>query len=156
MHVDNSRTIKSRFKRGSTLIELLIAATITVMVMTAVAISMMYSIQRETQNRYKETASTLAQDTLDLIQTKRADLGWDQFVTDFTGSFCVDESGAFYPMGNNCANYPMSYGGLAFDRSVDLVLQPLGGMKATVVVTWQASSDPSTFAVEQTYYKGVY
>ena len=49
-------------QRGNTLIELLIATFIVGMVLTGVAISLTYSIQREAISRYREGATSMAQE----------------------------------------------------------------------------------------------
>lgn len=149
-------------KCGSTLIELLIAATITVTVMTAVAISMMYSIQGEAKNRYQESAVMLAQNAVDMLIADRAELGWEAFVRKFNGyDYCLSRNAlgqdVLEPKGTACPS--TTFGGLAFQSTVTGVA-PLTGItdqiELTVSVDWTAGRESSQYVLTQNVFKGVY
>jgi len=153
---------KVQNQHGSTLIELLIAATITVTVMTAIAITMMYSVQREAQNRYQESAVMLAQNAVDLLLTERAELGWDGFVSKFdTADYCLDRSGnpltdVLVIKNTGCPS--TTFGGLAFQTLIQAVQDGSNPnkMDITITVDWVAGRTGSQYILNQSVYKGVY
>lgn len=156
---------KVQNQHGSTLIELLIAATITVTVMTAIAITMMYSVQREAQNRYQESAVMLAQNAVDLLLTERAELGWDGFVSKFNpADYCLNRSGTpavdvLEAKGAAVACPSTSFGGLAFQTLIQAEqVQPPSAnkMDITITVDWIAGKTGSQYILNQSVYKGIY
>ena len=148
--------------QGSTLIELLIAATITVIVMTAIAISLMYSIQREAENRYQESAVLMAQNALDMLLTERAELGWEAFSTKFTlADYCVNKNSntnqdeLILKNTNLCPN--LVFGGLGFTAVVESEIINSTQIKSIVRVNWNAGSEMNKeYELTQNIYRGVY
>lgn len=83
-------------QKGSTLIELLIAVLVAGVVLVAVAIGVMSSIQRTAQVRYKDIATTLAQEGIETVLRDRAELGWSNFIAQYPNStdadYCLSET----------------------------------------------------------------
>ncbi|MFH2022241.1 MAG: type II secretion system protein [Patescibacteria group bacterium] len=78
--------------RGSTLIELVIAIMVAGVILVAVAIGIMSSIQQTASARYREIGTTLAQEGIEVFYKERAKLGWQNFVTTYIGvDYCVNE-----------------------------------------------------------------
>jgi len=85
----------SASQRGSTLIELLISTLVAGMVLVAVAIGVMGSIQRTAQARYKDVATLLAQEAIETLLRGRAQLGWDSFIAAYpdgtNNTYCLSD-----------------------------------------------------------------
>lgn len=67
-------------QKGNTLIELLIASLVITLVLTGVAVSLMYSLKNEALDRYKQRAVDMASSGLEFLNFKRAELGWNGFL----------------------------------------------------------------------------
>lgn len=149
-------------KNGSTLIELLIAATITVMVMTAIAISLMYSIQREAANRYQESAVLLAQNAIDMLLTERAELGWDSFKSKYVNAeYCVaknvstNQDELILKNATSCPD--QKFGGLGFKAMIEGTQEADTQVSAVITVTWnEGSQQAKQYVLNQDIYKSVY
>ena len=78
--------------QGSTLIELVIAILVAGVILVGVAIGIMSSIQQTAAARYREIGTTLAQAGMEVFHKERARLGWQNFVTTYTGAnYCVNQ-----------------------------------------------------------------
>lgn len=143
---------------GNTLIELLVATVIVGVLLTGVAISLTYSIQREALNRYREGATSLAQEITEFIQLRRAQEGWDNFTTAYpAGSYCYDPNAAnptLLPSGGGCS--AISRVGMDFEQDVAISwdASPPNKITATISLTWDTgSSTPKTYELTQEYFQ---
>ncbi len=149
-------------KKGSTLIELLIAATITVLVMTAIAISLMYSIQREAANRYQESAVLLAQNAIDMLLTERAELGWDSFKSKYVNAeYCLaknantNQDELILKGVTNCPD--QKFGGLGFKAMIESDQVVDTQISTVITVTWnEGGQQGKQYVLNQDVYKGAY
>lgn len=73
-------------KRGSSLIEVLIATVVVGVVVTAIAYAMSHSVRNTAQSRYREVGTKLAQDVQETFRKERNRLGWYQFVAALSGT----------------------------------------------------------------------
>lgn len=70
---------RKKLQHGSTLIEVLVAIVIVGLVVTGVMLSITYSIKNSTEARYREVASQLAQDGMEIIKLRREVDQWSVF-----------------------------------------------------------------------------
>lgn len=77
---------------GSTLIEIVVATAIVGSILTAIALSLTYTIKLNLQSQARALALKKAQETIDLFRRERTVLGWNNFVQvlDHNQTYCVD------------------------------------------------------------------
>lgn len=151
-------------QRGNTLIELLLATVIVGVVLTGVAISLTYSIQREALNRYREGATGLAQEVSEYLLLLRAQNNWQAFyagVQDNT-DYCYSDSpspGITILAGGGCpviTRLGMDFTA-AFSIDKPAVVPPTPEkVIANITITWEVDSDPKTYELTQEYYEREY
>ncbi len=66
-------------KQGNTVIEVLVATVIVGLILTALAISMTSSIQNSSEAQYRETGTSLAQDTMEVFRKDKNIISWTEF-----------------------------------------------------------------------------
>ena len=75
---------------GSTLIELLIATMIVGTIVTAVAAGVTNSVKNNAESRYREIATVLAQQAMEVMRSERSNLGWANFYDQLSdGTYCA-------------------------------------------------------------------
>lgn len=82
-------------QRGAGLIEVLIAVVITALILTAVAISLSYSVRNTAEARYRELATDRAQEVIEYVRKYRVIDGWVGFKAQLDRSphtFCLNEN----------------------------------------------------------------
>lgn len=140
-------------QKGNTLIELLISAAVISLVLIAVAMSMMFSLKREALNRYRQSGIELANQAIEHLNFRRAELGWEVFASTFGAgdeqSFCFgDAAGAVmeYPeteCASNDEDHVIQLMSVAFLRDVYIEKLTDTGvvrLKVTVTVRWWPDS----------------
>ncbi len=147
-------------QRGNTLIELLLATVIVGVVLTGVAISLTYSIQREALNRYREGATGLAQEVSEYLLLLRAQNNWQAFYASVQNNtdYCYSDSpaGNITPIGSGCP--VMTRLGMDFTATIGIEKPPVippnpEKVTANITVTWEVDSDPKTYELTQEYYE---
>lgn len=164
--------------KGSTMIELLISVGIISLVLVGVAMSMMYSLQREALNRYRQAAMDMANEAVEYLSYRRAELGWEEFVLEYASelnsvhTYCFgDKDGEVIEHVGECVWGGGSQGepdnqheivlmGVGFLREVTVEnLQNTGvtRLKVTVTVSWVPSRNgEKTYQVVREYTKQDY
>lgn len=66
-------------KTGSTLIEVLVAIVVVGLVLTGIMLSITYSVKNSAEARYREVASQLAQDGMEVVKLRREIDPWSTF-----------------------------------------------------------------------------
>lgn len=113
-------------QNGSTIIELLIATAIVGAVITAVAIALTYSIKNNAEVRYREAATTLAQQGMEMFRRERERQNWGTFYTNLdAGTHCLNTlpasvvASTFAAGDNSCAaTATFTFARNAFQREV--------------------------------------
>lgn len=98
---------KIRLNSGSTLVEVLVAIFIVGLVVTGAMLSIAYSVKNSAEARYREAATQLAQDGMEVVKLRREIEQWDTF-DNRNGTYCLSNlsSGAIgggIVDGSNCA-----------------------------------------------------
>lgn len=76
----DANTMKKNFiKRGNTLIEVLIAVAIVGVVLTGVALSLTVSAQNSSESEYRQVATRLAQEVIEVFRQKKSTEPWATF-----------------------------------------------------------------------------
>ncbi|PIY78952.1 MAG: hypothetical protein COY81_05220 [Candidatus Pacebacteria bacterium CG_4_10_14_0_8_um_filter_43_12] len=132
-----------RLNSGSTLIEVLVAIVVVGLVVTGVMLSISFSIKNSAEAQYRETASQLAQDGMEIIKLRREVDPWSSFSGRSTGDYCLSSEtnpalGSAVADGSNCSavtklNKP-------FTRYVEIASTPTI-VTAAVVVEWSSDSN---------------
>lgn len=83
---------RRKTQRGSGIIELLIATMVVGVVVVAAAIVLTRSVKNTSETRYREVASIVAQDAIELFKREREIKGWNNFASLFPGSsvYCLN------------------------------------------------------------------
>ncbi len=148
-------------QRGNTLIELLLATVIVGVVLTGVAISLTYSIQREALNRYREGATGLAQEVSEYLLLLRAQNNWQVFYAGVqdNADYCYSDNPLGITSGSGCP--VMTRLGMDFTAAFSIdkpaVVPPTPEkVTANITITWEVDSDPKTYELTQEYYEREY
>jgi prepilin-type N-terminal cleavage/methylation domain-containing protein len=84
-------------QRGSTIIELLISLAIVGLIVTAVAVAGTYSIKNTGEARFKQAATSLAQEVIEKSRIEKNRLGFISFgLAVGTDTYCFDEVPEFF------------------------------------------------------------
>lgn len=148
-------------QRGNTLIELLLATVIVGVVLTGVAISLTYSIQREALNRYREGATGLAQEVSEYLLLLRAQNNWQAFYAGVQNNadYCYSDNPVGITLGSGCPvinRLGMDFTA-AFSIEKPAVVPPTPEkVTANITITWEVDSDPKTYELTQEYYEREY
>lgn len=85
--------------RGNTIIEVMIAMLIIGTVMTALAITMTYSVKNTSEAQYRDIATTLASEPIEVLRYIRSTSNWQTFYNEMpAGTRCI--SNAVYSVGD--------------------------------------------------------
>lgn len=142
---------------GSSLIEVLVAVLVVGLVVTGVMMSITYSVKNSAEAQYRETASQLAQDGMELVKLRRDVQQWFDFVGVADGNYCLGD-----PSGFNSVTVPLIFSAankevnpsddctaftvqnVTYQRYVEIVVAADdSNVKATVVVEWDSGSNDS-------------
>lgn len=79
--------------KGSTIIELLVATSIVGLVLTALIIALTYNIRTNAEVAYRETATSLNQQALEVFKKERARFSWEDYWSNLgdSGVYCINE-----------------------------------------------------------------
>lgn len=154
-------------QRGNTLIELLVATVIVGVMLTGIAISLTYSIQREAVNRYREGATSLAEEISEYILLKRAQESWPTFFAGLNDAtdYCYSAGSLAIRLGASCA--PINKLGMDFTPTVLITKQvavpavpgtPAIPEKITAEITieWEVDGRDKNYVLTQEYYEREY
>lgn len=128
---------------GSAILEVLIAATVMALVVTAIAAAMTYSLRGASEARFREAGVSFGQNMIELLRRERKFLGWPAFLAALQpGTYCVNALDTLTlthitgvpPLAGN-------YSGNCTDF-VDTGYKV--GFRRTLVITHDASSTPPT------------
>lgn len=126
-------------QRGSTIIELLIATMVVALVVTAVAAGMTVSIKNQAEAHYREVATTLGQDALDVFRKERGLLGFANFRGSLINNqrYCVPSNAldlGDLTLGAPCPKN-IDVSGQDFAREAHVTFAP-GIVRVVVTVSW--------------------
>lgn len=138
-------TRKNKLQNGSSLIEILVATGVVALVLTAITASMAYSIMAGAEARYRDLATQVGNQAMEIIKRERVLRGWQNFYVALSGdNYCLNQLPA--PLANftagNCGSGASSYGldlqvGRNFKRLVTISRDPSGEwLETTVKVYW--------------------
>lgn len=143
--------IKSKNSKGSSIIELLIAVVIVGSIVTATAIGMTYTIKNSSETRYRELASTVAQDGIELFKRERVTRGWADFYTQLGTSpstMCINgESPVFDTTPSPCGTttFPLSKNTYQREAKITKLPVPPGDpqeVEIQITVRWNQLGTP--------------
>jgi type II secretory pathway pseudopilin PulG len=90
------------FQSGQTLLEMLLAFSVSMLSLSAVALGVITSLNNAQYTKNQNLANSYAREVLDVARQKR-DSGWDEF-TLYNGTYCVPENNKFELYDNyNCS-----------------------------------------------------
>lgn len=148
--------MKKNLQRGSTIVELLVATMVMALVVTAIASGMTYSIKNQAEARYREVATTLAQEAVDIFRKERGLLGFGSFQSSLSNgqNYCVPVDA--FSLGDMPAqaNCPMNIdaSGQDFAREVYVTFPDPDVVRVEVTVSWfKSSSEDRTVELVQEF-----
>ena len=148
--------------KGSTLIELLIATMVVGLMLTAIAISLTYSIQREAMSRYKDAATSLAIEITEFLMVRRAQLGWNGFTDSSigypSGTYCFTPATppTLVPRGGYACPV-VTRMGMSFVPEVAITTLASTKLSAIITISWDGGgATANTYQLTQDYYEREY
>jgi prepilin-type N-terminal cleavage/methylation domain-containing protein len=162
-------------QRGNSLIEVLIAVTIVGIVLTGVALSLTVSAQNSSEAEYRQVATRLAQEVVEVFRQKKSTEPWTTFYNtpgnatycipaDFNTSSTFSTNTDLVGIQNDCANPtfqrisnnpPMTYY-RAVTKSIPTTPVDCSGkcILLTVDVVWNAGTDKErSVKTNQLFYR---
>ncbi len=163
-----NKTIK---KAGNTVIEVLVATAVVGLILTSLALLLSNSIKNSSEAQYREVATRLAQDTMEVFRKDRNVMSWNDFLaTPSNGNYCVPSTFTSVATAsftnanlNAMINCPYTLQDTmnfhrAFNKTaiLDVSETPnISTVKITVYVYWNVgiTGKQRSTSVEQTFYK---
>ncbi|MBU0974750.1 type II secretion system GspH family protein [Patescibacteria group bacterium] len=149
---------KFKNQNGSTIIELLISLMVVGLVVTAIAVASTYSIKNTGEARFRQVASTLAQEVLEKSRNEKTRLGFASF-SNAVGSntYCFNTiPNTFAPLMPAPANCGpgdiVSLAGAEFTREVIFVTTASVVVTVEVNVSWSDSGNLRNVQLIQEFY----
>lgn len=136
-------------QRGSSLIELLIAIVVVGTIVTAVAFALTQSVKNTAETRYRELASTMAQDVIDVMRKEREVQGWVPFYgyfSDGTTLYCFNQlpnsidTSSLASRSGPCGPAQYAVSRTSFQREV-AVTRSSGTLEMLVTIRWNIGGD---------------
>jgi len=156
-------------QNGSTIIELLISLMVVGLVVTAVAVASTYSIKNTGEARFRQAASTLAQEVVEKSRSEKTRLGFVSFNSAVgSNTYCFDTIPAAFDNSDPDDDYSMpapgacstgetiSLAGSEFTREVSFSTTPGTVITATVNVSWSDSGNIRNIQIIQEFYPANY
>lgn len=161
------------FRRGNTVIEVLIATVVVALVLTAVAATITTSIQNSAEAENRAMALRLAQDSIEIFKNDKAGMPWDDFVklpgnSSADGVWCYPngiksiKTGSWTSIGTisaitgSCGSTTVTGNNMTFNRAVAKTVSASPAYETiTVYVYWNIGVAGKTRNVQlqQTFYK---
>lgn len=142
-------------KKGSSIIEVLIALVLVGTVLTAVAATLMRSISSSSSARYREIATSMGQDMIEIFHYERSSRPWINATNGFytvvgaNKSYCAnnitDSSIAELVAGacSTAGTHDVELSGVDFRRNIRATQTTIGGNEAvevTATISWDAGN----------------
>lgn len=144
-----------RNNAGSTLIEVLVAILIVGIVLTAIATALSFSIKNNAQAEYRQTASSIAQDAIELFRQQRGALGWTAFEASIAenATKCLSKGAStLSAMTSSCTgNYVNTSPPVTFNRTIKRNDTTDNTKRVSIIVTVSWTDGNSTRNVEIPY-----
>ena len=128
-------------EKGQTLLELLVALSVGIIIVTAVTVSILSSLSGSQFNRDQSLATSYAQDGMENIRKLR-DQNWSTFAG-INGTFCMDKSFALSPA-SGCASAPNVDNTFIREVTVQSNGCASNASKVTVQVQWTDGECPAS------------
>jgi Tfp pilus assembly protein PilV len=157
----------SSLSRGNTIIEVMIAMLIIGTVMTALAATMTYSVKNTSEAQYRDIATRLASEPIEVLRHLRSTTNWQGFYTALpNGDRCITISsfaaqdvnsiqGLLPAMIGSCVGVPIPSGNAAinFARKVTVDNSVSNEIRVTSVVSWSRNDTvTSNVTLEQVFH----
>lgn len=155
------KKIINKFNTGSSLIELIISVMVVGLVVTAVAAASSYSIKNTGEARYKQVATTLGQEVIELMRSEKHRLGYINFDNAFSSSdYCFispvitdfgDDNATLNSISGDCdVNETIVIAGGTFTRQA-AVTHPSEITRVVVTVSWDDGDDTRSVELIQEF-----
>lgn len=145
---------------GQTIIEVLLAALIVGLVVTAAAIGLTYSVKNNAEVRYKELATAQAQEVIEAFRRERDKTNWSVFRSNIetaltnNAGYCFatipDSLSKFTAVSNfsSCAPYEHSRTSFRRIAQVSLPSADTDTIQLTITVSWhEGAGNPRSITV---------
>jgi len=140
-------------QRGSTIIELLIALMVVGLVVTAIVASGSYSIKNTGEARFKQVATTLAQEVIEKSRAEKNRLGFVNFKNIVgTNTYCFNTIPATFDSltaGNCGASFSST--GASFTREVSFSNPESTIIEVEATVSWNDADDTRSVVLTQEF-----
>ena len=166
MHIITRRLLQHtrRYFQGSTLIEVLIATVVVGLIVTAIASTLTQSLKNNSEAQYRQVATRLAQDGLELFAQYKATSTWGVFsgtpsITSAGKKHCLDQttvaalaSAQEKLTGEACSTVAVPGVNTNFQRSFIKSAAGASGVKIQVKVSWTDGTATRDVDLQQTFY----
>ena len=134
-----------RRRRGSSLIEIIIATAVVGGILTAVATALTFSIKSTAEANYRSVATTKAQEAMEIFRRERTLLGWNDFYDAVNGDtyYCFNtlpDAGTLASVAEGRCNtsYTLQVAGVGTNFKRDIVVSTGSDLvTVTVTVSWK-------------------
>ncbi|MGD9129047.1 MAG: hypothetical protein PVJ09_00965 [Candidatus Woesebacteria bacterium] len=127
--------IFKKLQTGSSLIEVLIAAGVVGVVLTAMALGLTFSVKTSSEAKYRSIAAKQAEEGMELFNKERVIQGWTDFHT-LAGTYCL--TGANDIVSGACtAAQRITLSKMDFTRQAQVDNTDPDKVVITLTVTWE-------------------
>lgn len=144
------------FSSGQSIIEVLIATLIVGTVLTAIASGLTLSLRNASETKYRELATNLAQEGLEVFRRERNNIGWTGFseILD-SNTFCLNDLPAntadFQALPAGECDGGTAIAGTTFTRTAYVVVQTVDTIQITIDVAWTEAQNEKNVTVVQEF-----
>lgn len=150
-------------RRGSVLLEVIIATAIMGLVVTGVAVALTMSLHASTEAQYRELSNRYSSDLVEVLRKERKFLGWIAFTTQLSdGTYCVNDVSTTLAeittyavtCDHMSAPDPTTLGSGSFTRELVIVQDPSNEtLTATITVQWRDGIRTPDVTQTQVFYR---
>lgn len=141
---------------GQSIIEVLIATLIVGTVLTAIASGLTLSLKNTSETKYRELATNLSQEGLEVFRRERNNIGWTGFTEILdSNTFCLNTLPAntteFQALPAGECSGGTAIAGTTFTRTAYVVVQSQDVIQITVEVAWTDAQKEQKVSVVQEF-----
>lgn len=154
--IKTGRKSRTNQRIGQSIIEVLIATLIVGTVLTAIASGLTLSLKNTSETKYRELATNLSQEGLEVFRRERNNIGWTGFTEILdSNTFCLNSlptnTTEFQALPAGECSGGTAIAGTTFTRTAYVVVQSQDVIQITVEVTWTDAQKEQKVSVVQEF-----
>jgi len=154
--IKTGRKSRTNQRIGQSIIEVLIATLIVGTVLTAIASGLTLSLKNTSETKYRELATNLSQEGLEVFRRERNNIGWTGFTEILdSNTFCLNtlpaDTTEFQALPAGECEGGTAIAGTTFTRTAYVVVQSQDVIQITVEVVWTDGQKEQKVSVVQEF-----